>query len=287
MKATSEMKTLSVLDWNFDNVPDNELVACCYWEYARESARIRAAFDLEEKVFFPDLIPTYAVSSTGARLKTGSVINTAKARFIDKIHEQALPVLETFRRVINEIPRPFDVPWLELSVVVRQAVTDELAPYFEEKSTLTFLPFNRCSDQRDIGLADEHYRCATFDMKLGIEYLRVQIDWGGFTDAQIVTAFKAWLVDNRPAGVGVADRRGQRKQKGYRDYLAWLGMMRLMSVCSFTRIEKEIPKAWSHYRSADWPRARKKASGVFKSLFSFLPQEDKPIHWQTAGRRAK
>jgi hypothetical protein len=32
---------LSPLDWNFDNVPDPELVACCYWEYARESAFIR------------------------------------------------------------------------------------------------------------------------------------------------------------------------------------------------------------------------------------------------------
>jgi hypothetical protein len=32
---------LSSLDWNFDAVPDNELVACCYWEYARESAFIR------------------------------------------------------------------------------------------------------------------------------------------------------------------------------------------------------------------------------------------------------
>jgi len=35
------MKTLSEQDWNFDNVPDDELVACCYWEYARESAFIR------------------------------------------------------------------------------------------------------------------------------------------------------------------------------------------------------------------------------------------------------
>src|ERR1035437_1852710 len=35
------MKTLSELDWNFDNVPDDELMACCYWEYARESAFIR------------------------------------------------------------------------------------------------------------------------------------------------------------------------------------------------------------------------------------------------------
>src|SRR5216684_7591220 len=34
-------KDLPELDWNFDNVPDGELVACCYWEYARESAFIR------------------------------------------------------------------------------------------------------------------------------------------------------------------------------------------------------------------------------------------------------
>src|SRR5579862_2681623 len=34
-------RDLSDLDWNFDAVPDKELVACCYWEYARESAFIR------------------------------------------------------------------------------------------------------------------------------------------------------------------------------------------------------------------------------------------------------
>src|ERR1043165_7520984 len=29
---------LDLHEWNFDGVPDGELVACCYWEYARESA---------------------------------------------------------------------------------------------------------------------------------------------------------------------------------------------------------------------------------------------------------
>src|SRR2546422_750019 len=28
-------------EWDFDAVPDSELVACCYWEYARESKFIR------------------------------------------------------------------------------------------------------------------------------------------------------------------------------------------------------------------------------------------------------
>ena len=34
-------EVISDLDWNFDGVPDGELVACCYWEYARESTFIR------------------------------------------------------------------------------------------------------------------------------------------------------------------------------------------------------------------------------------------------------
>lgn len=38
---STSARALSDLDWNFDAVPDKELVACCYWEYARESAFIR------------------------------------------------------------------------------------------------------------------------------------------------------------------------------------------------------------------------------------------------------
>jgi hypothetical protein len=30
-------------EWNFDKVPDAELLACSYWEYARESVFIRDA----------------------------------------------------------------------------------------------------------------------------------------------------------------------------------------------------------------------------------------------------
>jgi hypothetical protein len=274
-------------DWNFERVPEDELVACCYWEYARESARIRAAFDPEDKIFFTNPAPAYLLSPTGQRLKTESVINTVRARFTDRIREQALPVLETFHRAITEVSRPFDLPWLTLSLSVREAVIVALAPYFAEKPGLTFLPFNRCSDLHDVGVAGEAYRCAEFDAELGIERLRVQIDWGGFTDAQIVAAFKAWTAENRRAGIGFPDHRGRRKKKGYGDYLAWLGIMHLMNRHSFTSIEREFPDAWKRYRSADWPRAREKAGTIFRQLFPFLPGEDKPLHWPTVGGRAK
>ena len=36
--ANPQDKTeVSLLDWNFIAVPDEELVACCLWEYGRES----------------------------------------------------------------------------------------------------------------------------------------------------------------------------------------------------------------------------------------------------------
>ena len=37
----NQREVLSDLNWNFEAVPDAELVACCYWEYARESAFVR------------------------------------------------------------------------------------------------------------------------------------------------------------------------------------------------------------------------------------------------------
>jgi len=44
MNLSAPKTVISELDWNFDNVPDNELAACCYWEYARESAFIPVSY---------------------------------------------------------------------------------------------------------------------------------------------------------------------------------------------------------------------------------------------------
>src|ERR1035438_388701 len=279
---------IQIEEWNFSNVPLDELLPCCNWEYARESARIKSVFDQDDETYFPpSIVKAKTQSRNGVTLKTNSVINMERARFISSLREFALPVFLTYQEAIKEFSRPLDLPWVKLSETTRRKVIEELAPYFAEKPALTFLPFNRCSDLRDIGLADEEYRCAEIDEELGVERLRVEIDWGGFTDMQIIAAFKTWIAENRPRGIGSADHRGRRKTKGYGDYLAWLGIMRLMHTYPFTSIERELPNAWSFYRSADWPRARKKAGKVFFELFHFLPAEDSPIHWQTAGGRAK
>ncbi len=40
MPRAKQIAELNRHEWNFDEVPEDELVACCYWEYARESVFI-------------------------------------------------------------------------------------------------------------------------------------------------------------------------------------------------------------------------------------------------------
>src|SRR5207244_2232709 len=41
MNALEHQPPIEPHDWNFDPVPDDQLIACCYWEYARESTFLR------------------------------------------------------------------------------------------------------------------------------------------------------------------------------------------------------------------------------------------------------
>jgi hypothetical protein len=114
----------------------------------------------------------------------------------------------------------------------------------------------------------------------------VEIDWGEFTDRQIIRAFSIWLKENRPRGWGRAHRRGKRKAAGFSGYLAWVGILRLMHLHPFTSMHRQNREAWALYRSADWPRARKSAKRLFHELFPFLLKSDLPIHWPTAGGKS-
>ena len=288
-KATAP-KRLAHEEWDFRNVPDEELFACNYWEYGRESARIRAFYQPEPSDFFPapPMQPELRTPDGRVFIKEHRQLDRPRMQFVQQIWEYALPIRITHEKALQNgvTPEILSHTWQSLPSSVRQEVVKELAPYFAPMPALTFLPFNRCSDLRDIGLADEGYRCAEFDRELGIERFRAEIDWAQFTDAQIVRAFCIWVKENRPQGLGRANDKGARKAAGLSSNLAWLGIMRLMNFHSYTRIGSVMPEAKTLYRSADWPRARKNAERYFHELFHFLPKEDRPIHIRTAGGRA-
>ena len=159
------------------------------------------------------------------------IADPLRMRFTEQIWSYALPLKtvhdKAFADGVGEDRLGYS--WQQLPEAVRQAVVSELAPYFAEHPSLTFLPFNRCSDLRDINIADEDYRCAELDIETGIERLRVEISWADFTDKQILRAFKIWLKENRPRDFGRADsafqqfhaplsRRDCRLQSFYRSY---------------------------------------------------------------------
>ena len=279
-------------EWDFRSVPDKELYCCQWWEYARESARIRAFFQPGDSDFFPSpgIQPELrAMDGTLMVPARRRMVDPIRMQFAQQLREYTLPVIQTVERlrasgVRDEI---FGCSWQRLAEEVRLGVVEDMAPYFAKMPWLTFLPFNRCSDQRDLGIADENYRCAKFDPQTGIERFRVEISWGEFTDWQIVEAFRRWVTENRPRGVGRTDDRGKRKGGGLEARLKSLGALRLMNAHPFTSLCKEYPEAWRRYRNMDWPRARQNAIRTFRELFFFLPDSDQPVHWRTAGGRAK
>src|SRR5713101_7067448 len=156
-------KSLPRVEWDFCAVRDDELLACCYWEYARESARIRAFFSSEDSGFFPstETHPEIKGRDGSAPVKARPVrSDSMRLRFVQDLWTHALPLKLMLDRIFKKNIDPFENAWMRLPPSSRREVVKELEPYFAEKPFLTYLPFNRCSDIRDIGLVDENYRCA-------------------------------------------------------------------------------------------------------------------------------
>lgn len=281
---------LAISEWDFRSVPDDELFPCKWWEYARESGRIRAFYQSTDSDYFPSpgFHPEIRTIDGKVMQATRQKLNTARMQFSTLLREWAEPVRLTIERSYKFGMKSdsLDLPWQQLPHEVRSGVVEDVAPYFAEHPWLTYLPFNRCSDMRDQGLADAKYRCAQFDEKQGIERLRVQIDWAGFTDAQIIHAFTVWVKENRPPGVGRSNDKGKRKGRGLDAHLKALAILRLMNFSTQTAIRQVLPLAWQIYGSMDWPRARKEAGIIFRDLFHFLPETDRPLRWPTAGKRS-
>ena len=176
--------------WNFSAVEDWELVPATYYEYARESNTIVDGLRVK-----PDTSPPTII--IGLRVRGTPLSERFNVALKERIRLQAYPLWVT----LTPKPHPEDSageparflpfvklwePWQRIAEGTRRAICEELAPCFPKEPGLPLLPFNRCSDLRDLGLVDafDNYRCAEIDAESCIERLRVEIDWS-FTDDQI------------------------------------------------------------------------------------------------------
>ena len=295
MKATrayGKDKRASKLDeceWNFSDsakVSNEELVAATYYEYARESKTIIEGLREKTDASEPTIIRGLPFGGTPFSER----FNVA---FREKIREQSFPLWVTLTpklrpgKSADKPPRflpcvkPWE-PWQRIAEGTRRAICEELAACSQKDPGLPLLPFNRCSDLRDLGVVDasDNYRCAEIDRELRIERLRVEIDWS-FSNDQIRKAFKLWLKENRPPFFPESSGKGH-DDIDWRARLERLGLLRLRHPYSFGDAKpflRILPQTAKTKIAGECNREAKKALDDFHILFPFLDSTEMPLCW--------
>lgn len=273
------MNPVGESDWNFDAVPDNELVACCYWEYARESAFIQELRrrswehwkplylkgkwwnEPEDKRLHEDLQKVQSIGYPaevflrGISCPPDGVLPDAPPLKPGEVH-----------RATGSFPKP----WQELTKEERAY----RAHIGSDVERIPLVPFKRgdsydakdivewvTSRQRQRDTANERVRrenpkkseevlCREGKLLFpeirpslfwagGSEVTVVAIDWASFTNDEIATYFRRWVKANRPKNAKSPSGQGH-KPKDWRANLTRLAVMRLLA--RFTPLEIVDPR---------------------------------------------
>jgi hypothetical protein len=266
-------------DWNFDQVPDNELVACCYWEYARESTFIRDLRKRSLECWKPLYKKCEGLSRSEEQrlhhdLKKAQSIGYASEVFIrgiscppDDVFSDAPPLKPG---EVYQATGSFPKPWQMLTSAER-SYRSHIGTDVER---VPLVPFKRgiSLDARDIcdftktqaasaeaarekvrrenPKLNEETLLRLHKLKFpeikpalywagGSEVTVVSIDWGSFTNDEIANYFRRWVKVNRPPQYPVPSKKG-RKPKDWRANLSRLAVMRLLS--HFTALDIIDPR---------------------------------------------
>lgn len=306
MRRSDLESGLSSSEWNFDAVPDEELVACCYWEYARESAFIRdvrrrclqnwRAGGKWDLALDTDIQKLQSIEARAAVFLSGFFFEP------DIIHQSADVNAPHYRHpYAPPITGSFPKPWQALAPEERAY----RASLCRKDSTWKHLPFQLAHWGWAKDLA-QHVESQARRMRAELppdrglgpirpgrcfgnaETLLVDIDWAQFTNDQIAQAFRRCLKVIRPRHLPEPDGRGH-KPGDWRAQLTRLAVMRLLG--RFTALalvaKNAFPAIWQTKQFAGrkwgditkWHDARREAGKFFRRLFPFLPATEKPLSW--------
>ncbi|MGB7748782.1 MAG: hypothetical protein WBN75_16020 [Verrucomicrobiia bacterium] len=301
------VEMFSPLDWNFDNVPDDELAVCRLWEYARESETIRKIWQQSVSAAFDNTMPKEkrdAIRKEFYQLFNG--LGRASILFQAGIYGFG------GKNQYENFHSPFPQPWQELSKEQRHILMETAAwnvrydcptpgfmrahhAYIHALAKLYHPKSMKEVFGRDGGIGvTEFYHagkklraiCPNLMCAGGTEILLVEIEWGEFTNEELVKDFAQWLKENEPEGVQRPDRRGH-KNRDMRVALDRLGMMRLLHRFTLRELPVKCADAEKAFHGYEWYKERRRAGKVFHELFPFLPKAETPISWPTKGGRSR
>ena len=262
------------LEWDFELVPREELVACGFWEYARESKFIRQTYETCTE-------DPQAVREDVERIR--SIGQPAEMWFEDG---------ESIHRC------GFFAPWRSLPTEVR----DELAETIRYRPTAiaartdVFVAKEICeADARFRKYAAkssaknrEKVKRAALDRYRpcvhwagGKESFIIDIAWEHYNDEELVQAFRKWIGEARPEHMNKPQRAGHQLRH-WRVALRRLGIMRLNYYCTRNRLRSLYPEAWERFKDyyKEWYEAPGEALKFYNKLFPFAHGIfDDPIHF--------
>jgi hypothetical protein len=288
-------------DWNFDSVPEEELHVCCLWEYGRESnflrsirersveaARLQLPFrerlDFVERDFskaFGALGRSACLFQVGIYCLGG---DKGYPGVISRFPEAWQSLSKSERSVLLEtadwdVKKVSGFPGFRRSNVPR---ADALVKLFRPKSMKEVFGRDEGVGVREYFHAGHKLRslCPCYMYPSGMEVLLVEIEWGDFTNEQLVQEFAQWLKENDPPGLSRPDKRGHKKISD-RVKLERLGIMRLLNRFTPAELGTACPDAWKRYNSPNrrWRKDASMAGIHFRELFPFLPEEETPLAW--------
>jgi len=273
LPSENETNLPSVNEWNFDGVSEDELVACCYWEYARESEYIRERHQTHQELVRKQ---GYGLTVWGALPQHHGGISNAFLR----------PQDQAFISDSN-----FPAPWMNLKCKPKTDIRDiEWTPLargdWSEVRVLAHIYGEWEREMLRLGNPESLNapklpavaRCPYHVG--GAESCVVRINWGHFTNDELAAAFRKWVKANRPKDIPKPNKQGH-KDISYRVDLEHLAIMRLLRCFSLAELRKQCPEAWKRYNNPNrrWQRDAEKARARFHSLFPFLSAKENPISW--------
>jgi hypothetical protein len=284
-------------------------VACCYWEYARESGSICDAVETakaasgNQGIPRPDSEEREAFRSA-AEKAFGLLLSTG----FDNSFWMGLPFPGPWQSVDKaerkkwvsvrpKIPTPVKFPPFQVTddLMIGSMLRGEATKAKEARQAL----YLRLS-QIDRGVANLE-EAAELRNKLseqaklstpvvvrgmgGVDSFIAQINWREFNDKEIVACFEQWVRENRPTTSDTKQLVGRRNDKGRKlnDWRVMLDRLSIMRLLHRSTLKKMFMEALNRYRSADWYRERKNANRDLHRLFSFLPDTEFPLSWPTKG----
>lgn len=273
--------------WNFRDIPDEEVIACCLWEYALESQTLVLAAEVRQMMtrqFRRHETPPPTAQELARWAETDAAVQRevrrrrfdhgkfmqrfwssdfGQLRFYDSLCTfctrsapayQRLP--RRFRRYLVRQVRESTT----LSSLTEALVCDLERLWMQNSVELREIRARERSpddDSEDFALYQPSQAVVgsftderPSDRTINVGFT---IDFSRFADAEIEAAFRRWLKTHRPrrwrrpAAVLLTAARRGRKLNDYRVALDRLGLMRLLHGATPSEMRENIPAAWKLY----------------------------------------